>query len=59
MKKSKKSPKKSTEKLMVCCVCGEIDDSYSAYCKNCGKVAHRLMSKKQQIKFKKMLKEFK
>lgn len=47
------------EKVMVCAVCGEIDDSYTAYCGRCGRVTHRLMTRKKQKEFKKMLDKFK
>jgi hypothetical protein len=30
-------------KVMVCCQCGAIDDSYSAYCGRCGRVPHTVI----------------
>lgn len=50
---------KVNKELMVCCVCGEIDETHTAYCKNCCRVPHRLMTKKEHKKFKKFLKEIK
>lgn len=43
------------KELMVCCVCGEIDDDFTAYCNKCGKVPHRLMTKEEHKEFKTFL----
>jgi len=56
--KKNKEKKKEIE-VMVCKVCRRIDDSFTAYCFECGRVPHMLMTKKKQKKFKKMLEDFK
>ena len=44
--------------VMVCCVCGEVDDSHSAYCTKHGRSPHRLLSQEKQKLFKTMLEGF-
>jgi len=48
---------KKDNSFMVCCVCGRIDESHSAYCSSCNRVPHRLMTKEQHKKFKELLKD--
>jgi hypothetical protein len=45
-----------TEKLMVCSECGAIDESYSAYCGNCGRVSHILLTPNEQKEYSEWLK---
>jgi len=40
---------------MICCVCGNEDKTYTAYCPNCSRVPHRIMTDKEHKKFKKFL----
>lgn len=54
-----KSEQKIDERVMVCCVCGNIDESRVAFCDRCGRTTHRLMSKESQKKFREMLIELK
>lgn len=50
--------KTQEKQVMICCVCGEIDDSYTAYCGRCHRVPHRLMTLEKQKEFKKVLEKF-
>ncbi len=43
------------KKSMVCMDCGLEDESYTAYCSRCCRSAHRMMTKKEQRKFKEFL----
>ena len=38
--------KRKIETEMYCLQCGEIDESYTAYCSNCGRSSHGLRNKK-------------
>ena len=38
------------KKVMVCCECGEEDDSWTAYCGRCGRSLHKIVENSQKPK---------